>query len=53
MNHLKSKKMKRADYKNPLASENNTSSKFIIIDKQSGEVLNYNNIEEVNKQDGY
>lgn len=53
MNHLKNKKMKRADYSNPLALKIKNQTKFIIIDKESGEVLNNNNIEEVINQDGY
>lgn len=41
MNRLKSKKMKRADYREPLAINNIISdSKYIIIDKNTGEVLN-------------
>lgn len=53
MNRLKQKKMKRADYSNPLTFENDFQTRYIIIDKSSGEVLNNNNINEVEKQDGY
>lgn len=40
MDRLKHKKMKRADYSSPLAFQNNTDDRYIIIDKLSGEILN-------------
>lgn len=56
MNRLKNKKMKRADYKDPLSSsmsdfESNT--RYIIIDKNTGEILNNNSIDMGDFQDGY
>lgn len=53
MKNSKNKKMKRTDYSSPLSSEIINQTKFIIIDKDSGEVLNNNITDKEILQDGY